>query len=557
MKGSEIIMEELLAQKVDTIFGYPGGTIISLYDALYQYEDRIQHIITAHEQGAAHAADGYARATGKVGVVFCTSGPGATNVVTGLATAYLDSIPMVVITVNVPSTIKGFDNFQEVDIADITNSITKHNFKVNKIEELQATIKKAFQIATTGRFGPVLVDISKDVTLNEYKYQPNLEIKANCKQKEEYTSQEIEEIAKVINQNTKIHVILGGGVIKANATEEVRTFVDKIKATVSMTLMGIGSYPASQKNNLGLIGMHGSFASNNAATNADLIIGLGTRFSDRTISNSKEFNKRAKVIHIDIDKSEINKIIKADYHAIGNLKEILKKINEKIENKEECDWQDKLVEVNQNYALRIEDNHDLNPQTIIQKAQELAQEEYIVVTDVGQHQMWAAQFSKIEHPREFISSGGLGTMGFGLGAAIGSKVGEKKKRVLLFTGDGSFSMNMNELATCKMYHIPITIFLMNNSVLGMVRQWQKILLNKRFSQTNIGQRNIDYCKIAEAYGFNSYTITKNEEIEQTIKKAYATEETTIINCKIDKDINVLPMVLGGKPLDDLILKIEN
>lgn len=557
MKGSEIIMKELIKEKVDTVFGYPGGTIISLYDELYYYQDKINHIITAHEQGAAHAADGYARSTGKVGVVFCTSGPGATNVVTGLATAYLDSIPMVVITVNVPSNIKGFDNFQEIDIVDITNSITKHNFRVSKIEELQDTIAKAFNIARSGRTGPVLIDISKDVTLKEYSYSEDKKVESICKQKNEYTRKEILDIANCINGNNRIHIIVGGGVVKSDAIEELKILVEKTKATVSMTLMGIGGYPASQENNLGLMGMHGSIVANTATMEAEVIIGLGTRFSDRTISNSKEFGKNSQIIQIDVDKSEIDKVVKTNYHAIGNIKDIIRELLRYIQNKTDETWKQQMKEVQREYPLKMEENHLLTPQKVIEKAQELAQEETIVVTDVGQHQMWTAQFAQINAPRGFISSGGLGTMGFGLGAAIGSKVGNPNKRVLLFTGDGSFCMNMNELATCNMYQIPVTIFLMNNGVLGMVRQWQKVLLNSRFSQTNIQKRNVDYTKLAEVYGFESYTLTKNEQIEEVIKKAYASQNTTIINCIIDEEINVLPMVLSGKPLTGAILDIKD
>lgn len=490
-------------------------------------------------------------------MVFCTSGPGATNILTGLATAYMDSIPLIVITVNVPSNIKGYDNFQEIDIVDMCNSITKHNFRISRIEELQQTIIKAFKIAQTGRFGPVLIDISKDVTMEDYKYIENLDIEITNKQKNNFSYEDIDKIAKCLNENNKIHVIVGGGVIKSNSTKEVELLVNKLNATVSSTLMGIGGYTSGNENNLGLIGMHGSVASNTATMEADVILGLGTRFSDRSISNSKTFGRNNIVIHIDVDPSEINKIIRADYQAVGDIKKILELINLKLIQKQDKSWIEEMINYKKEFPLKIEETHKLNPQFIIQKAQELCEKETIIVTDVGQHQMWAAQFSNVKYPRQFITSGGLGTMGFGLGASIGSKIGNMDKQVLLFTGDGSFQMNMNELATCRMYDIPITIFVMNNGVLGMVRQWQKVLLNNRYSQTTIKQRNIDYSKLAETFQFSCYNLYENSQIEEVINKAYKNNGTTMINCMIDEDINVLPMVLSGKPLEDAILEIKD
>jgi len=527
MKGTQIILKQLIEENVDTIFGYPGGTILPLYDELSCYKNRIRHILTAHEQGATHAADGYARSTGKTGVVFCTSGPGVTNTITGITTAYKDSVPIIVITTNISSNEKGYDNFQEVDIIDITKSITKQNFKIENIEDLQITIKKAFKLATTGRTGPVLIDISKNVLVNEYEYIDNLKVDLNLLNNT-YEDANIEKIINLINESKKPILLLGGGIVKSNSTIEIKELANKINSPVVTTLMGIDSYPKNENKNLGLLGIHGQKCSNIALLNADLIIGIGTRFSERTIPNIKSLT--AKIIHIDIDKHEINKRIETEAYAIGNIKNILQNIIFKINKKENTEWLDYLLKIKNND--RNEDIVTLNPKLIIKKLQEIIKDP-IIVTDVGLHQIWAAQASNINLPRHFITSGGLGTMGFGLGAAIGCKIGNPNKNVILITGDGSFNMNMNELATCRMYNISLTIFLMNNGALGMVKEMQKSLGNNDFFATNIENRNINYNKLMEAYNFNSYEIRNNKEIEKVIKKInFDNQNVNLINCLI-------------------------
>ncbi|SKC50883.1 biosynthetic-type acetolactate synthase large subunit [Maledivibacter halophilus] len=549
LSGAQIVLECLKEQGVDTIFGYPGGAVIPLYDALYDNFDTFTHIISAHEQGAVHGADGYARSSGKVGVCFATSGPGATNTITGIATAYLDSVPLVVFTGQVPRTLLGKDSFQEVDITGISLPITKHNYLVEAVEDLADIIREAFLTATTGRPGPVLIDIPKDVFLDKTFY------KKKNKSDEDFVRNNIDEVllkkaAETINNALKPVIYAGGGVIIAEAFEKLKEFADKANIPVVNTLMGLGGYPRNSHLSLGMVGMHGFREANLAVTNSDLIIAVGARFSDRVVGNVNKFAPRAQVIHIDIDKTEINKNKKADLSIVGDVNQILENLVEDVDFKHRGQW---LKEINE-WKSKIEfNNREFIPKNIIEKTNEILEDDTIVVTDVGQHQMWTAQYWKFKGPRKFLSSGGLGTMGYGLGAAIGAQIANPDKRVLHITGDGSFRMNCNELATVSKYKLPTITLIFNNRTLGMVRQWQKLFRNQRYSETDIGE-DVCFVKLAQAYGIEGYKVDNLSSLIEVIEKVSKTGKPVVIDCKIDKDECVYPIVPPGKPIDNLIEK---
>jgi len=552
LTGADILLECLIEQGVDTVFGYPGGAVLNIYDALYKYDKKIKHVLTAHEQGASHAADGYARATGKVGVCLATSGPGATNLVTGIATAYMDSVPMVAITGNVPLTLLGKDSFQEVDIAGITMPITKHNFIVKDVKDLASIIRRAFYIAQEGRPGPVLVDIPKDVTahMGEYIYEKPREI---VKSITELSEENIADAIDLITKAKRPLMYIGGGVIAAEATEQLIKFAEKTQTPVSSSFMGLGGFPADHHLFTGMIGMHGTRTSNFAVSECDLLIAVGARFSDRVIGKVEEFAKAASVLQIDVDPAEINKNIVTTHHLIGDIQEVLKALNSKIENQERPEWYKKIVDWKQKYSLSYCEDGSLKPQYIIEKISEITNGDAIITTEVGQNQMWTAQYYQFKKPRTFVSSGGLGTMGFGLGASMGAQIACPDKVVFNISGDGCFRMNCNELATAVEYNIPVIIVVLNNHVLGMVRQWQNVFYGGRFSSTNLGGRTTDFVKLAEAFGAAGYNITKKEEVEDTIRKAIAEKRPVVINCEIDKDEKVLPMIPPGAPISEVIL----
>ncbi len=556
LNGSQIILECLLEQGVDTVFGYPGGAVLNIYDALYDYSDKITHILTSHEQAAAHAADGYSRTTGKTGVVIATSGPGATNLVTGIATAYMDSIPMVAITGNVATSLLGLDSFQEVDITGITMPITKHNYIVKDITKLADAIREAFFIANGGRKGPVLIDIPKDITAAvcdyEYKQPANYSYIIN--------EEEILSAAELISESKKPFIYAGGGVVSCDATEELAELAELIDAPVSLTLMGQCAFDNSNRRYTGMLGMHGTKASSLALTECDLMIVLGSRFSDRVTCNAESFRQaaeKANILHIDIDPAEINKNINADYKVCGNIKLVLKKLNKLIAQKNNPEWTNDIQKWKTDYPLcQVSDDEDnVLPQYIIETLDELTNGEAILTTEVGQHQMWTAEFYNFRKPRSFASSGGLGTMGYGLGAAIGCKVGNPDRIVVNCAGDGSFYMNMNELTTLAKYQLPVIELVFNNSVLGMVRQWQKLFYNNHFSQTTL-EKPTDFELLAKAIGIKAFTIRKKSEIRSVIEKAITLNKPVLINCIIDKDINVLPMVPAGASIAEPILEIK-
>lgn len=556
LNGAEIVLECLLEQGVDTVFGYPGGSVLNLYDALYKYSDKIRHVLTAHEQGAAHAADGYARSSGKVGVVIATSGPGATNLVTGIATAYMDSIPVVAITGNVPVNLLGLDSFQEIDITGVTMPVTKHNFIVKNIEDLADTIREAFLIANTGRKGPVLIDIPKDITVKETEYVKKV-IEPVSNYYADITSEQIKEVVDLIENSQRPLIYAGGGVIASEAYESLKEFVEKIDAPVSSSLMGQGSFDNTDDRYIGMLGMHGTVTSAYAVTECDLFIGLGTRFSDRVICDIKSFAPNAKIVHIDIDPAEVNKNIKVDLQLLGDVKCILDILNKEIKPKNNKEWLDKVYSWKKEYPLKMveEDDEMVTPQYVLETLNELAGEKAIITTEVGQHQMWTAQYYKFKYPRTFISSGGLGTMGFGLGASLGAQVANPDKRVINVAGDGSFHMNCNELVTAYKQQIPIIELLFNNNVLGMVRQWQRLFYGKRFSQTTL-DRDTDYVKLAEAYNVRGYRITKKSEVRDVLTKALSENTPALIECVIDRDINVLPMIPAGGSINKPIVNID-
>ena len=547
LTGSQIVMECLLEQGVDTVFGYPGGTILNIYDELYKYSDKIKHILTSHEQGAAHAADGYARATGKVGVCMATSGPGATNLVTGIATAYMDSVPLVAITANVNLPLLGKDTFQEVDIAGVTMPITKHGYIVKDVNKLADTIRKAFAIARSGRPGPVLVDITKDVTAAKCQYSKKP--KKDLELPKRYTDEDIKTAVKLIERSKKPFIYAGGGVVISGAADELKEFAHKIDAPVCDTLMGKGGFDGNDRLYTGMIGMHGTKASNLGVSECDLLIAIGARFSDRVIGNARKFASKAKVLHIDIDPAEINKNIKTTAAVIGDVKEVLSVLNEKVSKKDNKEWTDHIEELKERYPLKY-DTSRLTCPYVIEKLYEVTKGDAIITTDVGQHQMWAAQFYKYTKPRTFLSSGGLGTMGYGLGACIGAKVGRPDKTVVNIGGDGCFRMNMNELATASRFNIPIIQIIINNSVLGMVRQWQTLFYDKRYSNTVLTDK-VDYCKVAEGLGCKAIRVTKKEEVEGALAKAIEMNAPVVIECVIDSDDKVFPMVSPGAAISEV------
>ena len=546
LTGAEIVIECLKEQGVDTVFGYPGGTILNVYDALYKHSDEINHILTSHEQGAAHAADGYARATGKVGVCMATSGPGATNLVTGIATAYMDSVPMVAITANVNLPLLGKDSFQEIDIAGVTMPITKHNYIVKDIHILADTIRKAFKIAKTGRPGPVLVDITKDVTANVCEYTPV--IPEEAAQVSRYTEEDIENALALISKSKKPFIYLGGGAVIAGASDEVAEFAERIDAPVCDTLMGKGAMDGRSDRYTGMIGMHGTKTSNFGVSECDLLIALGARFSDRVIGNPKTFAKNAKILHIDIDAAEIGKNIKADVSVVGDLKDILTKLNQKLEKQSHPEWMSHIKELKEKYPLKY-DNTVLSCPYVMEEIDRLTDGQAVITTDVGQHQMWAAQYYKYSKPRTFLSSGGLGTMGYGLGACIGAKMGQPDKICINIAGDGCFRMNMNELATASRYNIPIIQVVINNHVLGMVRQWQTLFYDHRYSQTVLNDM-VDFCKVAEGLGCMAIRVTTKEEVAPAFEKAIAAGRPVVIECMIPEDDKVFPMVPAGAPISE-------
>lgn len=551
LTGAQITIETLIEQGCKVLFGYPGGQVIDLYDALYEREDRIKHVLTAHEQGACHAADGYARASGQVGVVMATSGPGATNLVTGIATAYLDSIPLVAITGNVPNSLIGRDSFQEVDITGITLPITKHNFIVKNIEDLADTIREAFKIAKSGRPGPVLVDIPKDVQQSRFEYTPHDVVeKIEQRPAKEY---KIEKAAKMLMEANRPYIYVGGGAITADATEEIIQLANTIDAVIGSTLMGLSVIPGNNERFLGMEGMHGDYASSIAQDEADLILTIGARFSDRATGNVSKYATKARIIHIDIDRAEVDKNVSVDLGVGGDLKQALNEILKLVKPKENIEWQNRIKELKAFSKKSIDQNmpkDELNPYTLIKEVSKHTSDDTKIVTDVGQHQMWVAQYYEFKKPRTFITSGGLGTMGFGLGAAIGSAMYTNEQTVL-FTGDGSFGMNLNELATVATQNLPIVIILMNNGVLGMVRQWQNLFFDKHYSQTVL-ERKTDFVKLAEAFGIKGYRISDVSQMKDVIDQAFKEKGPVLVDCYIDKDEFVLPMLPPGGSFEDII-----
>ena len=558
LTGAEIVVRTLIEQGVTDVFGYPGGQIINVYDALYKYKDEINHILTAHEQGASHAADGYARATGKVGVCIATSGPGATNLVTGIATAMLDSVPMVAITGNVPCSLIGKDSFQEVDITGITLHITKHNYFVNRIEDLADSIREAFAIAKSGRPGPVLVDVPKDVQNAVYDYEPQpvvdeiplLEAKDS----------DIIEAIRLINESKRPYIYIGGGALGAEIGDEIIEFAEKIDAVIGCSLMGLSAVPNDCERFLGMQGMHGHYASSVAQNEADLIIGIGVRFSDRATGNVAKYAKNSRIIQLDADFAEINKNVIVDVGIVGDIEKSFKKIAAECNSAKNTEWISRIEEL-KNEEAKILDQHKsesvakLPPRSVFDVINKYKPKGSVIVTDVGQHQMWTAQSIVLDKPRRFVSSGGLGTMGFGLGAAMGAMVGAKE-RTILITGDGSFGMNLNELATAVTYNIPVITVVMNNGVLGMVRQWQTLFFGGRYSHTVLSDRKTDFVKLAEAFGAVGMRAETPEEFDKAFKAALALNQPVVIDTVIDKDEFVLPMLPPGGSVDEIITKVE-
>ncbi len=558
LTGADIVVECLIEQGVETIFGYPGGAVLNIYDSLYKYSDRISHILTAHEQGASHAADGYSRSTGKTGVVLATSGPGATNLITGIATAYMDSIPMVAITGNVAKPLLGLDSFQEVDITGISMPITKHNFIVEDVNKLADIIRKAFYIANEGRKGPVLIDIPKDITAQYAEFSPK-KVQEIRKCVFPALDEEIKEAIKLIKNSKRPYIYTGGGVISSNASKELEEFAKRLDAPVSTSLMGQGCFNQKDKRYIGMLGMHGTKTAAETITNCDLFIGIGTRFSDRVIGDPKTFARDAKIIQIDVDPAEIDKNIITTHSVIGDVADVLQKINSQLEQQNHSEWMQRVYEWKKqhNYPQRPFHKEDITPQYLMETLDELTDGGAIITTEVGQHQMWAAQFYEYKNPRSFVTSGGLGTMGFGLGASIGAKVGNPDKTVINIAGDGSFHMNLNELVTLSKNNINTIELVMNNNSLGMVRQWQRLFYDKRFSQTTLS-RPTDYKKLGEAFGIDTFVIEKKSEVKDTLKKAIEISKgrPVLIECRINEDVNVLPMVPAGASVSNPILEIE-
>lgn len=547
LTGAEIVIECLKEQGVDTVFGYPGGTILNIYDELYKHSDEIHHVLTSHEQGAAHAADGYARSTGKVGVCFATSGPGATNLVTGIATAHMDSVPLVAITCNVGVPLLGKDSFQEVDIAGVVMPITKHSFIVKDVKKLAKTIRRAFVIAKSGRPGPVLVDITKDVTAAKTDFV-NAVPKPVKPSVSEIEEADLAKAAEMIREAKRPFIFVGGGAIAANAWEELRTLAHKIQAPVTDSLMGKGAFSGEDELYTGMLGMHGTKASNLGVTKCDLLITIGARFSDRVTGNTRNFARNAKVIQIDVDAAEINKNVLVDCSVVGDAKEVLKRLIDMVEQEEHKEWLEYVEELKAKYPLRY-NQEGLSGPAIIEEIYRQTKGDAIIVTEVGQHQMWAAQYYKYKAPRTFLSSGGLGTMGYGLGAAIGAKMGNPDKVVINVAGDGCFRMNMNEIATATRNDIPLIQVVINNQVLGMVRQWQTLFYEGRYSNTVLKDK-VDFVKLAEAMGAVGIRVTKKEELQEALAKAIELNTTVVLDCMIDCDDKVFPMVPAGANIED-------
>ncbi len=546
ISGSEIVIECLKEQGVDIVFGYPGGAILNVYDALYKHQDEITHVLTSHEQGAAHAADGYARATGKVGVCMATSGPGATNLVTGIATAYMDSVPIVAITANVGVNMLGKDSFQEIDIAGVVMPITKHSFIVKNVEDLAPTIRRAFKIAKSGRPGPVLVDITKDVTAaeTEYTYEEPAVIERKT---DTIREEDVNKVIEMIKVSRRPYIMAGGGVIISGASEELKEFAEKVDAPVCDTLMGKGAYDGTSERYTGMIGMHGTKVSNLGVSRSDLVIVVGARFSDRVIGNASKFAPNAKIIHIDIDAAEIDKNIPANASIVGDAKEVLTILNSKLPTQSNRSWMAEIKDLSEKNPVTYDMDH-LNGPATIKKIYEITEGNAIITTDVGQHQMWAAQNYAYKEPRTFLSSGGLGTMGYGVGAAIGAKYGRLDKTVVNIAGDGCFRMNMNEIATAARYKVPIIQVVLNNHVLGMVRQWQNLFYGQRYSNTVLDD-SVDFVAVSKALGANASKITSIEEFETEFKKALTADGPTVLDVMIDSDDKVWPMVAPGAAID--------
>lgn len=569
LNGSQIVIECLIEQGVDTVFGYPGGAILNIYDELYRNENRLTHILTAHEQGASHAADGYARATGKVGVCFATSGPGATNLVTGIATAYMDSIPIVAITCNVGRSLLGKDSFQEIDITGVTMPITKHNFMVMDIKELAQTIREAFAIAKTGRPGPVLIDIPKDITAAETEFEPlknidDKEILANGHENirrvitvKDADANELKTAAEMINNSKKPIIYAGGGVKISGAEKELLEFAEKAQIPVSESLMARDCFPADNPLCTWMVGMHGTKASNMGVTESDLVIAIGARFSDRVYGNADKFAKKAKILHIDIDPAEISKNIAVTSCVIGDVKEVLSKLIPMINKADHKEWLNQINEWKKEYPSCYDKNSSdsINPKFICEEIARVAGPDTFITTEVGQHQMWTAQFYPFTKSRKFVTSGGLGTMGYGTGAAIGILCADKKNRVVHIAGDGSFRMNCNELATISHYNLPLVIVVENNNALGNVRMWQRLFYGKRFSQTTL-DFGPDWVKLAEAYGIKGYRASNAKEFAKVFEEAFKSGKAAVIDARIDKDEMVLPMVPGGSPIFNMIMELS-
>ncbi len=553
LNGSEILLECLLEQGVDTVFGYPGGAVLNIYDALYKYQDRINHYLTSHEQGASHAADGYARVSGKVGVCIATSGPGATNLVTGIATAYMDSVPIVCITGNVANSLLGKDSFQEVDITGIVMPIVKHSLMVKDVTKLADSVRKAFMIARTGRPGPVLIDITKDVSAELCEYEKK-EIIFDDERIYKYSKDDLELAKQLINEAEKPFIYAGGGIISSEATKELLEFVERIDAPITTSLMGKGAIPASHEKYTGLVGMHGTKASNIGIQNSDLLITLGARFSDRVISDVTRFAQNAKVLQIDIDPSEIDKNVITNHSLVGDLKISINDLLSILPQKDNKKWNEYIDDLKEKYPLQNFDNQGLKPWHILNAINELTNNDCIISTEVGQHQMFAAQYINTEKQRQFITSAGLGTMGYGLGASIGAKVAMPEKIVFNIAGDGCFRMNNIELATMAEYNIPVIVCIFNNHALGMVRQWQTLFYDKRYSNTDLSTKTTDFVALAKAYGCDAYNVFRIDEVKNVIKKAIDNKRPCVINFEIDNDDKVLPMVRLGSGIDDLILE---
>lgn len=547
LNGSEIVVACLKEQGVDTVFGYPGGAILNIYDELYKHKGEIRHILTSHEQGASHAADGYARATGKVGVCMATSGPGATNLVTGIATAYMDSIPMVAITSNVGKALLGKDSFQEIDIAGVVTPITKYSFIVKEVENIAPTIRRAFSIARTGRPGPVLVDITKDATANVTEYEP-MEIAPVVQKQNTIVEEDLQTAAKLINEAKRPYLFIGGGAIMSDASKQILEFVEKVQAPVTDSLMGKGAFDGTHPLYTGMLGMHGTKTANYGVTECDLLVVMGARFSDRVTGNAKKFATNAKIIHIDIDPTEINKNVHVDVKLIGDLKAVLERLTPLVKKQNHEEWLTHIQKLQKTYPLKYNEQALTGPY-VIQQIYNLTKGDAIISTEVGQHQMWAAQYYKYQKPRTLLTSGGLGTMGYGLGASLGAKVAFPEKTVINIAGDGCFRMNMNEIATAVRENIPIIQVVINNHVLGMVRQWQTLFYEKRYSNTVLNDQ-VDFVKFAEAMGATGIRVTKKEEVVPALEKALALNRPVVIDCIIDSDDKVFPMVPAGAPINE-------